>query len=511
MRAASGPAGSDDAAVEAELALLRALDAGELGDPLAVAAYLAGQRVELPAAESHAARRRALLLLAAAGGLRREPGVDERAVKALAADLHSEERVRRARRRARRARAARARPSPRAGGRPLPRRETSSSPGGSSRSASSPRSSRTSRSPEGPTGRLAARPAGRGELPPSPGGCDVRVCPVDGEAQRSLFRRWPAGVCVVVAESGGRRAGLTVSSLVSRLARAGARLDLARALASLFEVLARGRGPGPSRSSPPTRRTSPSTSRAASRRSSSGTGFAVRADEPRLLAGRGRLDRRPHGRPVRRRRPRDLRRRQRAARAGPRRGRARLRRPRLRRRCDRRGRVRPRRGARRLRAGLGRGARGARARARRRLAPGRPAGHDGDELTRVVALHARPDRARRGARGDQPAGRRADARPLRGGPALAPGRARGGRPAGRGVPARARLVLEPRADRRRARRRRHRRAASAATVSSEEVARGKPAPDVYLEAARRLERRRRPPAWRSRTPTTASARPRRPG
>ena len=33
--------------------------------------------------------------------------------------------------------------------------------------------------------------------------------------QRELFRRWPSGVSVVVAEAGGRRAGLTVSSLVS--------------------------------------------------------------------------------------------------------------------------------------------------------------------------------------------------------------------------------------------------------------------------------------------------------
>jgi flavin reductase (DIM6/NTAB) family NADH-FMN oxidoreductase RutF len=36
-----------------------------------------------------------------------------------------------------------------------------------------------------------------------------------GAEQRSLFRRWPAGVSVVVAEAGGQRAGLTVSSLVS--------------------------------------------------------------------------------------------------------------------------------------------------------------------------------------------------------------------------------------------------------------------------------------------------------
>ena len=36
-----------------------------------------------------------------------------------------------------------------------------------------------------------------------------------GAAQRSLFRRWPAGVSVVVAEVGDRRHGLTVSSLAS--------------------------------------------------------------------------------------------------------------------------------------------------------------------------------------------------------------------------------------------------------------------------------------------------------
>ncbi|MGH3004175.1 MAG: flavin reductase family protein [Gaiellaceae bacterium] len=36
-----------------------------------------------------------------------------------------------------------------------------------------------------------------------------------GSEQRALFRRWPAGVSVVVAEVDGRRAGLTVSSLIS--------------------------------------------------------------------------------------------------------------------------------------------------------------------------------------------------------------------------------------------------------------------------------------------------------
>ncbi len=36
-----------------------------------------------------------------------------------------------------------------------------------------------------------------------------------GAEQRSLFRRWPAGVSVIVAELDGRRHGLTVSSLTS--------------------------------------------------------------------------------------------------------------------------------------------------------------------------------------------------------------------------------------------------------------------------------------------------------
>jgi flavin reductase (DIM6/NTAB) family NADH-FMN oxidoreductase RutF len=36
-----------------------------------------------------------------------------------------------------------------------------------------------------------------------------------GAEQRALFRRWPTGISVVVAEHDGRRAGLTVSTLVS--------------------------------------------------------------------------------------------------------------------------------------------------------------------------------------------------------------------------------------------------------------------------------------------------------
>ena len=61
---------------------------------------------------------------------------------------------------------------------------------------------------------------------------------MDGaEEQRQLFRRWPSGVSVVVAESGGRRAGLTVSSLVS-LSLDPPLLGISIALsASLYEVL----------------------------------------------------------------------------------------------------------------------------------------------------------------------------------------------------------------------------------------------------------------------------------
>jgi len=72
--------------------LLARVDAGELGDPLPVLAYVAGQAVELPEEDLNGARRRALLLVAAGGDLQRELGVDDRAVKALAADLYTEER-----------------------------------------------------------------------------------------------------------------------------------------------------------------------------------------------------------------------------------------------------------------------------------------------------------------------------------------------------------------------------------------------------------------------------------
>lgn len=73
-------------------ALLERLETGELGDPLPVLAYLAGQEVSLDDRELNEARRRALLLVAAGGDLRRDLDVDDRAVKALASDLYSTER-----------------------------------------------------------------------------------------------------------------------------------------------------------------------------------------------------------------------------------------------------------------------------------------------------------------------------------------------------------------------------------------------------------------------------------
>jgi hypothetical protein len=73
-------------------AVLARVEAGELGDPLPVLAYLAGRAVELDPEDLNASRRRALLLVAAGGDPHREFGIDDRAVKAIAADLYTEER-----------------------------------------------------------------------------------------------------------------------------------------------------------------------------------------------------------------------------------------------------------------------------------------------------------------------------------------------------------------------------------------------------------------------------------
>jgi hypothetical protein len=72
--------------------LLTRVDAGELGDPLPVLAYIAGQAVEIDDEDLNGGRRRALLLVAAGGDPHRDLDVDARAVKALAADLYTDER-----------------------------------------------------------------------------------------------------------------------------------------------------------------------------------------------------------------------------------------------------------------------------------------------------------------------------------------------------------------------------------------------------------------------------------
>jgi hypothetical protein len=72
--------------------LLRRVDAGELGDPLPILAYIAGQSVGIDDEDLNGGRRRALLLVAAGGDPHRDLDVDDRAVKALAADLYTDER-----------------------------------------------------------------------------------------------------------------------------------------------------------------------------------------------------------------------------------------------------------------------------------------------------------------------------------------------------------------------------------------------------------------------------------
>jgi hypothetical protein len=68
------------------------VDAGELGDPLPVLAYLAGQAVRLDDAELNGARRRALLLVAAGGDPHRELDLNSVAAERLAEELDAPER-----------------------------------------------------------------------------------------------------------------------------------------------------------------------------------------------------------------------------------------------------------------------------------------------------------------------------------------------------------------------------------------------------------------------------------
>ena len=183
-----------------------------------------------------------------------------------------------------------------------------------------------------------------------------------GPEQRALFRRWPAGVSVVVAEVDGRRA--RAHGLVARLAlaRAAARRDLDRALdASLHELLRDAETWAVSSSRASRTQLAQHFARSVPP-IALWDGIDVREDDPRLLAGAaGWLIARTvdtlvtgdhtffvgRGRVGRRRAAADD---------------ARLRVPRRTTRCDRGGRLRSRRRDRRLRAGVGRGARGVRPR-----------------------------------------------------------------------------------------------------------------------------------------------------
>jgi hypothetical protein len=73
-------------------AFLERVEAGELGDPLPVLAYVAGQSVFVDDGELNEARRRAVFTLASGGDVHRDVGIDDVAVKRLAAELYTDER-----------------------------------------------------------------------------------------------------------------------------------------------------------------------------------------------------------------------------------------------------------------------------------------------------------------------------------------------------------------------------------------------------------------------------------
>jgi hypothetical protein len=74
---------------DAVQALLERLETGELGDPLPILAYLAGQTVVLPQAELNESRRRAVVRLASLGDPAAGLEVDGPAVKDLAVELYT--------------------------------------------------------------------------------------------------------------------------------------------------------------------------------------------------------------------------------------------------------------------------------------------------------------------------------------------------------------------------------------------------------------------------------------
>jgi len=79
-------------AVDSVQALLERVEAGELGDPLPVLAYVAGRDVEVDDAELNGAKRRAITVQAAGGDAQREPSVNDVAVKRLAVELYTDDR-----------------------------------------------------------------------------------------------------------------------------------------------------------------------------------------------------------------------------------------------------------------------------------------------------------------------------------------------------------------------------------------------------------------------------------
>jgi flavin reductase (DIM6/NTAB) family NADH-FMN oxidoreductase RutF len=105
-----------------------------------------------------------------------------------------------------------------------------------------------------------------------------------GADQKSLFRRWPAGVSVVVAEVEGRRAGLTISALVSlSLEPALVGVAVART-AALHELLAEAGTWGVSILAGDQERIAQHFARGVPP-IAMWVGIEVRDDDPRLLAG----------------------------------------------------------------------------------------------------------------------------------------------------------------------------------------------------------------------------------
>ena len=221
-----------------------------------------------------------------------------------------------------------------------------------------------------------------------------------GEELREVMRRFPAPVAVVTTALDGERFGLTVGSLVSLSLAAAARRHLDRE----GLVLARADSAAPAAGQRACSSGSQATRRPALRAQRNSAGCALdRRRRTRRLARAARERARWRGSNAAR--PPST------TRATTRSSSARSSRPSS--ACrepgsstaaastsprDRRGRLRPRRRHHRQRGALGRGPRRPRPRTRRTLERTGAGGHDGHELHRVVALHARGRRLAGAAR-----------------------------------------------------------------------------------------------------------------